>query len=67
MDGLSKINKTDIDEIRSYVKPSKTIVDLLSAVCIILKIDPVVRKDQIGNELSRDYWGPAIGRQCLAN
>lgn len=66
--GLSKINRVELDEIKSFNRPADTIVNLMTAVCIILRIEPLIRKDKAtGGEAQKDYWTPAVGRQCLAN
>ena len=66
--GLSRIKKVDIDELKSFVKPSETIVNVMAAVCIILKIEPAMHKDsKLGDQVKKDYWSAAIGSQCLAN
>ena len=68
IEGLSKINRVELDEIKSFSKPPEVIVQLMKAVCIILKIEPQVVKDKnTGGEAQKDYWTPAVGRQCLAH
>ena len=63
--GINRISKVEIDEIKSFVKPSKPIVDLMTAVCIILRIEPIVTKDH--KTVTEDYWTAALSNKCLSN
>ena len=58
--GLSKINRVDLDEIKSLNHPTDIIVNLMTAVCIILRIEPIQRKSD--GKTHKDYWLPAIGK-----
>lgn len=46
IEGLSKINRVELDEIKSFNRPADTIVNLMTAVCIILRIEPLICKDK---------------------
>ena len=45
IEGLSKINRIELDEIKSFSRPPEVIVHLMRAVCIILRIEPIVIKN----------------------
>ena len=46
IEGLLLIKKEEIDEIKSYKNPSITLRTLMQALCIVLRVAPVMYKDK---------------------
>jgi hypothetical protein len=46
IEGLLLIKKEDIDEIKSYKNPSTTLRTLMQALCIVLRVAPVLYKNK---------------------
>ena len=68
IEGLAKVSKSDIDELKSITHPIDTIVTLVTAVCIILRIKPIpINNESTGFKEKMDYWRSAIGHDCLGN
>ena len=56
-DDLQKITKKQIEELQAIRKPSRTILNLAKAVCIILQVEPVEVKVKENNFAStHSYW-----------
>jgi hypothetical protein len=68
--GLQKLNKCDINELKSMKHPPQAIVNLLAAVCIILKVEPKlvpIAGVYGAAQYTKDYWSSAIGTQVLGS
>jgi hypothetical protein len=58
----------DINELRSLKHPPPTIVGLLTAVCLILKVPPKMKLiPGTINDYEPDFWNVAIGPQVLSS
>ena len=68
IEGLLKVTKKQIEELKTMHKPITTIRVLMTAVCIILRIKPaVVYPKETNYEQTTDYWKSAVGPECLGN
>lgn len=67
IEGLLLIKKEDIDEIKSYKNPTLTLKTLMKAVCIVLRVPPLITKDKDGNGFTKDYWTACLGPQVLGD
>ena len=68
IEGLLKITKPQIDELKTIRNPIDTIRVLMTAVCIILRVKPAVVYPKENNyKQAEDYWKAAVGPQCLGN
>ena len=45
---MQQISKYDVSEIKSLPHPPKTIKLVLKAVCILLEVEPVLKKNKRG-------------------
>ena len=62
IEGLLLIKKEDIDEIKSYKNPTPTLRTLMQAVCLVLKVPPVITREKENNfKPKEDYWIAALG------
>lgn len=62
IEGLLLIKKEDLDEIKSYKNPTPTLKTLIQAVCIVLRVPPVIVRDKESNfEPREDYWVAGLG------
>ena len=68
IEGLLRITKSQLDELKTINNPIPTIRILLTAVCIILRIKPTeVYTKESNYKKTLDYWKSAVGPQCLGN
>ena len=57
-----------MSEIKSVKKPSKAILTLMTAVCIILGVEPkMVKREGAYAEYDEDWWTPATSSKVLGN
>lgn len=66
--GLKKLSKNDVVELKTIKKPSKAVYTLMQCVCIILNVPP--NKVKVEGDTARfedDYWGPATSSKVLNN
>ena len=63
---MQQISKNDILEIRALPHPPKAIKLVMKAVCILLEIDPIPKKNKKG-EFKPSYWRAAISEKVLGN
>ena len=62
IEGLLKITKPQLDELKTINNPIPTIRVLMTAVCIILRIPPTVVYTKESNyHPTKDYWKSAVG------
>lgn len=55
---LNSIGKKDITEIKTVQKPHEDVVMVMSAVCVLLGVDPDKKMDPATQKRVTDYWGP---------
>ena len=68
IEGLLLIKKEDIDEIKSYKNPTPTLRTLMQAVCIVLRVPPVIIREKENNFVPKeDYWIAGLGPQVLGD
>jgi hypothetical protein len=61
------ITKNDLRTLKAYVKPPSIVVEVLKALCYILKANLIEKKDPIGKSVI-DWWGTIkslLGRRDL--
>ena len=63
---MQQIAKADVSEVRTLDHPPKTIKLVLKAVCLLLDVQPIVRKNSKG-VYKPSYWAAAIGPDVLGN
>lgn len=66
--GLKKLTKSDIVELKTIKKPSKAVYTLMQCVCIIMGVPP--SRTKVEGETSRfeeDFWAPATSGKVLNN
>lgn len=63
---MNQISKYDVVEIRKMPHPPKPIKKVLKAVCIILGVEPVIKKNKRG-EYKPSYWRAAISEKVLGD
>lgn len=67
-DDLRKITKKQIEEIKTIKKPSPTMLSLAKAICIIMKVEPVLVGDKESNfVMTQSYWNAFLGPKLLGN
>ena len=68
LEGLLKISKKEIDELRAIRRPLPSIMALLEAVCLILGAEPKIVRDQSSNfKPVKCYWTTALSSQVLGD
>lgn len=68
VDGLLQITKKETNELKTIVRPLQTIVILLSAVCLVLGVEPaIVNNKDTDYRPQKCYWTSAIGPQLLGD
>ena len=68
IEGLLRITKPQLDELKTINNPIPTIKILMTAVCMILRIKPTAVSNKETNYVQTlDYWKSAVGPQCLGN
>lgn len=55
---LNSIGKKDITEIKTVQKPHEDVVMVMSAVCVLLGVEPDKKMDPATQKRVTDYWGP---------
>ena len=68
IEGLMKITKSEINELRTITRPRATLKTLMTAVCIILKEKPTIVSNKATNyETKACYWSTAISSKVLGD
>jgi len=57
-EALKQISKKDITELKTVVSPHPLVIMVMSAVCILLEIDPIKKMDPATQKKVTDYWKP---------
>ena len=61
-DGLRKITKKQIDEIKKIREPSDTLVTLAKSICIVMKVEPTnVKNKEVNFATNLSYWAAFTG------
>jgi len=55
---LKQISKKDITEIKTVVKPHDAVVMVMSAVCVLLEVDPIKEMNPQTQRKETNYWKP---------
>ncbi len=63
---MNQISKYDVAEIRILPHPPKAIKLVLKAVCILLEVEPITKKNKKG-EFKPSYWRAAISDKVLGD
>ena len=63
---MQQIAKEDVSEVRTLNHPPKTIKLVMKAICLLLKVQPIVKKNSKG-VYKPSYWMAAIGPDVLGN
>jgi dynein heavy chain len=63
---MQQISKYDVAEIRTLQHPPKAIKLVLKAVCILLEVEPIVKKNK-KNEWKPSYWRAATSEKVLGD
>jgi hypothetical protein len=63
---MRHLNKYELAEIHSMMHPPKIIKCVMKCVCILLEVQPVVKKTKKG-EYKPSYWRAAISDKVLGN
>jgi len=63
---MNQISKYDVAEIRTLPHPPKAIKLVLTAVCILLNVEPIPKKNKKG-EYKPSYWRAAISEKVLGD
>lgn len=58
-EALKQIGKKDITEIKTVANPHVDVIMVMSAVCVLLDVDPVKKMDPASGKKIVDYWKPA--------
>ena len=68
IEGLMKINKTQINELKSITRPIPKLLTLMSGVCIILGAEPkMISNKDTGFKAKACYWSTVLGPKVLAD
>ena len=68
IEGLLKITKAQLEEMKSLHQPIPVLKTIMQAVCILLKIQPTeVYTKENNYKKSYDYWKSAVGPNLLGN
>ena len=68
IEGLMKITRTEINELKTISRPIKTLETLLTCVCIILKVPPTTVTNKDTNfKAKKCYWTTAISSKVLGD
>ena len=63
---MSQISKYEVSDVKTLDHPPKTIKLVLKAICILLDVEPIVKKNKKG-EYKPSYWKAAIGPDVLGD
>jgi hypothetical protein len=55
-----------MSEVKTLDHPPRTIKLVMKAVCVLLKVEPIVKRNSKG-EYKPSYWKAAIGPEVLGN
>jgi dynein heavy chain len=66
LDSMGQVAKYDVAEVRTLDHPPKTIKLVLKAICLLLDVKPIVKKNRKG-VFKPSYWMAAIGPDVLGN
>lgn len=63
---MQQISKYEVGEVKTLDHPPKTIKLVMKAICILLEVEPIVKRNSKG-EYKPSYWKAAIGPELLGN
>ena len=63
---MQSILKSDVSEIKTFDHPPKAIKLVLKAVCLLLGVQPIMKKNSKG-EYKPSYWKAAISSEVLGD
>lgn len=66
INSMQQISKYDMSEVKTLDHPPRTIKLVMKAVCVLLKVEPIVKRNAKG-EYKPSYWKAAIGPEVLGN
>ena len=66
INGLKKLSKSEVGELKTIRRPSKAVYTLMHCVCIVMDVSPrkVKRPDELV-KWDEDWWPPATGKEVL--
>ena len=68
INGLKKLSKAEITELKTIKRPSQAVYTLLQCVCIIMDVPPRrIKKPDAPGEFEEDYWAAATSSKVLNN
>lgn len=63
---MRQISKYDVGDVKTLDRPPRTIKLVMKAICILLEVEPIVKKTSKGT-FKPSYWKAAIGPEVLGN
>ena len=66
LNSMGQVAKYDVAEVKTLDHPPKTIKLVLKAICLLLDVKPIVKKNSKG-VFKPSYWMAAIGPDVLGN
>ena len=63
---MQQISKYDVAEIRTLQHPPKAIKLVLKAVCILLEVEPITKRNKKG-DYKPSYWRAATSEKVLGD
>lgn len=66
LSSMQQISKYEVGEVKTLDHPPRTIKLVLKAICIILEVEPIVKRSSKG-VYKPSYWKAAIGPDVLGN
>ena len=68
VNGLSKLTKAQMTEMKSMKIPSKAILTLMTGICIMLGVEPkMVKREGSYTQYDEDWWSSCTSSKVLAN
>lgn len=66
LSSMRQISKYDVGDVKTLDRPPRTIKLVMKAICILLEVEPIVKKTSKG-QFKPSYWKAAIGPEVLGN
>lgn len=68
INGLKKLSKAEITELKAIKRPSQAVYTLLQCVCIIMDVPPrKIKRPDASGEYDEDWWAAATSSKVLNN
>jgi len=65
---LNKLSKAQMTEMKTIKIPSKAVLTLMTAVCVLMGVEPkMVKREGSYAQYDEDWWSSATSNKVLAN